>query len=413
MTVVRVIRSWLASDAMSDDRKLLDVAGIALPVTVWVLGIIQPPRGVLLPWYLLADTALLGALILVDRDLSSPSPSGWRRMVWLVSELVLCLLIVGVQGNLTRTALIYLLPASRSVLLFRGRGGLLLSGLVWLPFSLNVVQSLGPAKVGELPTYLTLLAAPYIVAVILTRAALRQSADRQRLQTLYDRLQRAHEELQSLHLRARETAVTEERNRLAREIHDTIAHYLTVVSVQLEAAEKLSADQRERADEQVRRSRHLVRECLREVRRSVAALRAASLDELSLSRALDKLAEEFTETTGIQVALDVTVPEVVQLPPETSLALYRVAQEGLTNVQRHARAQHVLLTLATRNGDVALAIEDDGVGLDGGTGSNPTGFGLVGLRERVELLGGQLRFGQIPPTGCRLAVTVPVQEQRS
>jgi signal transduction histidine kinase len=394
---------------MSDDRKLLDVAGIALPITVWVLGIAQPPRGELTPSYLFADTLLLGALILVDRLLPARAASRQRRLGWLFAELLLCLLIVAVQGNLTRTALIYLLPASRALFLFRERTGLLLSGLVWIPFTLNVVQALGPAKLGELPNYLTLLAAPYVVAVILTGATLRQSADRERLQTLYDQLRQAHAQLQELHRQARETAVTEERNRLAREIHDTIAHYLTVVSLQLEAAEKLSADQRDRADEQVRRARRLIRECLQEVRRSVAALRSASLEELSLPRALDKLVGEFTETTGIQVNLAVAVPDAVQLSPETSLALYRVAQEGLTNVQRHAHAQHVTVTLATQNGDVALAIEDDGVGLAAHGGSNPGGFGLVGLRERVELLGGQLRFGVVPPTGCRLAATVPVK----
>lgn len=408
------VRRWLASDAISDDRKILDVAGIALPVTIWMLGIVQPPKGGLTPTYLALDTALLVALVAIDRRLPGLASSPGRRVLWLVAELILCLLVVRVLGNITRTALIYLLPASRALLMFRGRSGFLLSLLVWIPFSFNVVQSVGPAKLEELPTYLTLLVAPYIVAVILTRATLRQSDDRRHLQILYDELRQAHQELQNLHRRARETAVAEERNRLAREIHDSIAHYLTVVNLQLEAAEKLGAEQPARADEQVRRARRLTRECLQEVRRSVAALRAASLEELSLPRALDKLVVEFAENTGIQAELEVALPESLQLPPETSLTLYRVAQEGLTNVQRHARARRVVLRLDGDDGDVALAIQDDGVGLSSeetsGEAKGTGGFGLLGLRERVELIGGRLTIGPADSTGCRLAVVVPIRE---
>jgi signal transduction histidine kinase len=410
MKVTMAIGRWLASGAIPDDRTIFDVAGIALPVTVWLLGIVLPPRGGLTPAYLLADSALLVAIVGVDRSLPSPTAPSGRRALWLAAELILCLLVVGVQGNLTRTALVYLLPASRALLMFRGRVGMFLSLAVWAPFSLNVVQALGLEKLGELPTYLTLLAAPYIVAVILTRATLRQSADRQRLQALFDRLQQAHRELQALHQKARETAVAEERNRLAREIHDSIAHYLTVVNLQLEAAEKLGTDQPARASEQVRRARRLTLECLQEVRRSVAALRAASLEELALPRALDKLVGEFAETTGIQAELDVALADQIPLPPETSLALYRVAQEGLTNVQRHARARHVSLTLERRNGDLVLAVRDDGVGPGADDGKGHAGFGLLGLRERVELLGGQLTFGAAAPRGSRLAATVPLRD---
>src|SRR5581483_7177390 len=109
---------------------------------------------------------------------------------------------------------------------------------------------------------------------------------------------------------------------------------------------------------------------------------------------LKKLAGDFAESTGVDVRLDVDIPEDLPLPSDARLALYRAAQEGLTNVQRHARARSARVVLARQNGHVELAVEDDGVGP--GAGHGDSGFGLVGLRERVELLGGQLGFGSAP-----------------
>jgi signal transduction histidine kinase len=398
-------RSRLAE--LAGSRHFLNLAGIALPTTVWVLGLVSPPKGGLTPSYLVVYTALLVALVIVDQTTPSAEAPFWRRLAWLGAELVLSLFIVLEQGNLVRSTLIYLLPTSRVFLMFGVRLGLVLSLSVWAFYGLNVGLSLWPDRLAELPNYMTFLVAPFIAAVVLTVATLRQAADNQRLQTLYDALSRAHVELQALHQQAREVAVTQERNRIAREIHDSLAHYLTVINLQLEAAEKLSGDQPVRALDQVHRARRLALECLQEVRRSVAALRAASLEELSLPRALGKLVADFTDTTGINVQVDLRLPENIQLAPETTMALYRVAQEGLTNVQRHAHATTIDLSLATDNGHVTLALQDDGVGPPPDFDGDHGGFGLLGLRERVELLGGQVVFGPASPHGARLAVTVP------
>ncbi|HEY8885028.1 MAG TPA: histidine kinase, partial [Chloroflexota bacterium] len=224
---MRIATSWLSFDDVTADGRLLTAAGLALPASVWLLGLLAPPKGGLTLSYLLSYSALIVLLVFVDRTLPPASAPVGKRLVWVVTELILSLLIVGVLGNLSRSALIYLLPASRTLLLFKGRPGLALSLLVWPLFSLDVLASIGLDHSGELPNYLTLMLAPYIVAVVFTRATLRQAGDRQRLQALYDQLQQAHTELQALNAKVRETAVTQERNRLAREIHDSIAHYLT------------------------------------------------------------------------------------------------------------------------------------------------------------------------------------------
>jgi signal transduction histidine kinase len=398
----------MRSASPATDRQLLRLAGLALPATVWMLGILGPPRTGLTPGYVGALTALLAGVALVDTTLPDGRASRARRLLWLGAELALAFAAVQVHGSLIRGSLIYLLPASRALLLFGERPGLALSLGVWPAYALNVGIYAWPDRLGEFVNYFAFLLPLDVVSIVLTLATIRQAADRQRVQALYDELSAAHAELKALHARARETAVTEERNRIAREIHDTVAHYLTVVNVQLEAAEKLGEAQPERAIEQVRRARRLALDCLREVRRSVAALRTSSLEELSLPRALGKLVGDFSSSTGLDVQLHVDLPDDARLAPETAQTLYRTAQEGLTNVQRHAHAAHVRVSLQRQNGHLELAVQDDGVGPAADRADDGAGFGLQGLRERVALLGGDLAFGPARPRGTRLVVSVPI-----
>jgi signal transduction histidine kinase len=387
-----------------DDRRLFRLVALALPVAVWVLLIFSPRQGGLTLAYVATFTLLLAALTLVDQTAPGRDRPLAQRLAWLGVEILLAYLVVREHGTFIRPTFVYLLPAMRALLMFDLPAGFLLSLTVWPAYALNIWEYAWPDRLEEYRTYLLFFLAPYVLTVVLTTAALRQAEDRRRVQALYDDLNAAHAELQALHERVRETAVAEERNRLAREIHDSLAHYLTVINVQLEAAEKLyPADA---ALEQLLRARRLTLECLQEVRRSVAALRASSLDELSLPRALEKLAAGFSESTGLPVRVSLEIEEQPRLPPETALALYRVAQEGLTNVHRHARATIAALSLTRSDDHIRLAVEDDGVGPP--AAGTEDGFGLLGLRERVALLGGQLSFERVSSGGSRLAVRLPL-----
>jgi signal transduction histidine kinase len=393
-----------------DDRRLTRAIGIVVPVAVWVLGMVPGPTRGLTIDYVITFTLLLVGMIVVDLAMPLEDPGAaawWRRGGCLIAELILGFLVVQVHGSLIRPALIYLLPASRAILLFGERRGLIASASVWLAYGVNVALYAWPDRLGEFANYFAFFLAPYALAVVLTLGQLRQAAARKHVQTLYDQLRTAHAELQELHAVTREAAVTQERDRLAREIHDSLAHYLTIVNVQLEAAEKLPDHARSR--EQVIRARRLTLECLQDVRQSVAALRASTLDELSLPRALRKLAEEFAATSGLQVKLNLDSADDAAIGPQHTLALFRVAQEGLTNVQRHACAQRVVITLCrTPDGALSLTVEDDGVGpLDAERTPNGSSFGLIGLRERVELLGGRLGFDRGKYGGARLSVVIP------
>ena len=362
--------------------------------------------------YVATYTLLLAATALVDQTAPPPSAPTWRRLGWLFVEIVLCGLVVRTQGTLVRPALIYLLPVGRGILLLGERDGLLASVLVWIAYAINITPGAWPDRLGDFPNYLSFFLAPYAVAAILSLAIVRQERARQRIQAVYDQLRVAHEELQALHEEVRNAAVTEERNRLAREIHDSLAHYLTVANVQLEAAEKLGAERAQVALEHVRRARRLTLECLQDVRRSVAAMRAATLEELAIEPSLRRLVTEFAESTGLSVRTHMELGHPVSLSPELGQALYRAAQEGLTNVQKHAQASEVHMTLRGSLECVTLEIHDNGVGTSvNANGHNPEspGYGLVGLRERVALLDGKLSFGPSPRGGSCLRVSLPLR----
>jgi signal transduction histidine kinase len=240
-----------------------------------------------------------------------------------------------------------------------------------------------------------------------TQLARREQEARERSESLLVELTEAHRQLQDYAEQASQLATTRERNRLAREIHDSLGHYLTIINVQLETAQALRARDADRADRAVGEAKRLASEALADVRRSVAALRPTALENASVREAIEQQVADFREHSGLAVDLAIEGDEV-RCSQAVELALYRAAQEGLTNVQRHAQAHVALVMLRRENGSVELAVEDDGVGPRGG---GEGGFGILGLRERVELLGGQLGFGGSAAGGSRLAVSVPVRAE--
>jgi two-component system NarL family sensor kinase len=200
----------------------------------------------------------------------------------------------------------------------------------------------------------------------------------------------------------------EERNRLAREIHDTLAQGITAVALQLEHADALldaGADPR-RAQQAVRQALTLTRANLEETRRSVHDLRAAPLEERTLAEALAALATDWS-AAGDAAATFELIGEARPLPVRVETALYRTAQEALANVRRHADAGRVSLRLEMKPRQIRLLIEDDGAGFD--TEQVREGrYGLIGLNERLHLLGGTLRVESGPGAGTRLEAVLPL-----
>ncbi|HID52831.1 MAG TPA: hypothetical protein EYP41_12455, partial [Anaerolineae bacterium] len=226
--------------------------------------------------------------------------------------------------------------------------------------------------------------------------------DLQLLYTIGDLLGIAIERARLFDRSARLGAV-EERNRLAREIHDTLVQGLTAVSLQLESADALleaGADP-DAVRQKVEQALLLTRANLEEARRSVMDLRAAPLQGRTLEEALAVLAEQ------ADVTVDLQVTGSRPLPPRVESGLYRIAQEALTNIGRHAQATQVRLALTMTPDQVALTVEDNGRGFDP-EAVLENKFGLIGMNERVRLLDGRFRLESSEGEGTRLEVVVPV-----
>lgn len=208
----------------------------------------------------------------------------------------------------------------------------------------------------------------------------------------------------------KQAGIIEERARLAREIHDTLAQGLAAIVLHLETADTLlDGSASDQGRQHLRRACDLARANLEEARRSVRDLRAAPLASLDLPRALERLAQTTTEATGIRVRCEIEHPSG-RLPAPVEAGLYRIAQEALANAVRHAAPTAVTIRLVADGASVRLSIADDGHGFDPNTAGDATegkGFGILGMRERAALLGGSLEIQSRPLSGTQVIVTVP------
>ena len=203
-------------------------------------------------------------------------------------------------------------------------------------------------------------------------------------------------------------ARAEERSRLAREIHDTLAQGLTAIGLDLDGALRHLTSDPERARTRLERALATARDSLEEARRSVLDLRSTPLAGRPLAEALGALGRGFTTRSGVPVRVRASGDAALPLRAESEL--YRIAQEALTNVQRHARASLVEITLRTTSREVMLAIRDDGIGFDY-PGRGEGRHGILGMRERAKLLGGQLRVVSRPGRGTTIVARMPFGEE--
>ncbi|SEG88739.1 Signal transduction histidine kinase [Thermomonospora echinospora] len=215
-------------------------------------------------------------------------------------------------------------------------------------------------------------------------------------------LEAALEENAGLHAQlmtqAHEAGVLDERQRMAREIHDTLAQGLAGIITQLRAAKRVPD-----GAEHVELALALATESLAEARRSVDALRPQRLDDAHLPEAMSALARDWSEASGVELHVEIT-GDRVPLSPAIEVALFRIAQEALTNIGKHAAASRAGLTLSYAGDVTLLDIRDDGKGIDG---SGDGGFGLSSMRQRARGVGGTLEIESVPGEGTAISASVP------
>jgi NarL family two-component system sensor histidine kinase YdfH len=268
-----------------------------------------------------------------------------------------------------------------------------------------------------LPAFLVLAAPQTFFVIAFVVLFFRQAKARKRAQVLLNELEVAHRELESAHreladyaARVEDLTLLNERQRLARELHDTLAQGLAGLILQLEAVDKqLARGRPERAQTIGQQAMARARQTLAEARRAIDDLRTGDSASGSLAELVRDEVARFTAATGIPCELELTSPFSISDPLRDHA--FRAIAEGLTNVARHARARQAWVRLAEVNGRLEIVIRDDGAGFDPAEANRPAGhYGLIGLRERARLVGGSLEVASASGQGTTLTFQLPIAE---
>jgi signal transduction histidine kinase len=331
----------------------------------------------------------------------------WRQAgVLMVTRVVVVslILLVDGKGGLERD---FFFGAVVFVFLFFIGSSYNLTGLVWLVGLLDRFEAMDTSRrFAENESVLHSLLILGVILIFYVAHLIRQERlNRRRAERLVRELEESHRQLRAYAAQVAELATTEERNRLARDIHDSLGHYLSVINVQLEKAITFRNRNPDEADQAVRDSKRLAGEALQEVRRSVSALRSVP-EPFSLVESLRRLVDN--AQTG-QFSIDLAVSgDECGYSRQSLLTLYRAAQEGLTNIQKHAQASRVTMQLQLDSHEASLSIADDGRGFEPAALTNSSGrYGLRGTQERLEFLHGSLKLESSPGQGTKLFVIVP------
>ena len=219
-------------------------------------------------------------------------------------------------------------------------------------------------------------------------------------------LTRSQQELQELG-KAAHLAGEREKNRIARELHDELAQTLTELRMDVAWLRQRIPPEQDLAHKRLDKMESLLGVTVAATRRIAADLRPLILDDLGLIPAVEWLAENFTERTGIHCELAVSDADL-KLSETYATAVFRIVQESLTNIAKHAKASHVEVVLERDTSQVSISVSDNGVGFSPQTPRNPHSYGLLGLRERANLLGGEARIHSVPGRGTEIEVVLPV-----
>lgn len=229
------------------------------------------------------------------------------------------------------------------------------------------------------------------------------------LQLLVDAVlvqKRSQEQLRKYALQIAELATVQERNRIARDIHDSLGHSLTIFNIHLEAALRLLYSEPTEAEALLLEVKQIGKQSLQEVRASVMMLRSDPLQEKSLDQAISLLITDFQKTTGITPEYVFEVSFAENISEALKVTIYRLVQESLTNICKHSSASEVAISIHQTSKGVKVSIKDNGKGFH--LNHNPSGFGLQGMRERTLSLVGDLQIKSAPNQGCEIHANFPL-----
>jgi signal transduction histidine kinase len=351
-----------------------------------------------LVWLLVLGTVYT-ALGIYGYEIATRSRSYRLLSAYFIIQLGLGATIVALGRGAGFNAILLLPLAGQAVVALPQYGALAVSIGIMLGYISAIYATTG--NLSTLWDNLVTFLAGLVFIVVFTQLTVDEGKARAEVERLAVELESANRRLREYAAQAEELATSRERNRLAREIHDGLGHYLTTIHVQLQAAEAVFNSDPRRARNALEKARALTQTALADVRRSVGALRTSE-PTLPLPERLKALLSELHEP-DLRVELSVTgAPR--PLAPTVETACYRAAQQRLNNIRKHSQAAHALLSLDYSQPDrLCLSLSDDG----SGTGDASGGFGLIGIRERLELIGGSLVIHTAPRQGFLLQIEVP------
>ena len=358
---------------------LLIINGLGLGIFA-VLGRVKPRRKLSKQIYTLAEFLLIFCLVFLS---NIPLP----KLLFVVLVIRNCLLWEGYQRA-------------------RVTGFACLGAFITLTYNLffnqNSPISIPPDKVAIIIWVDALLGIGLVILFLhlLVDAALKERQGQEKLAV-------ANTRLRQYALRVEELATVQERNRIARDLHDSLGHSLTVFGIHLEGALRLLQSNPTKATELLMEIKQLNTNTLKEVRESITALRSDPLQESTLADAIADLITEFQKATGVVPTFDNQLRSA--LSHDLNIVIYRIVQESLTNICKYATATAVTIAIIQSATNLEITITDNGKGFD--LTQNATGFGLQGMQERALALMGQLDIITAPNQGCRVMATLPLTER--
>lgn len=391
---------------------------LACTVPTILLSQLHPWRPSIMPLFSTIALALLGWAVPKQRSL--------HKLLYTLLELVIILLPILLDQRLRLLPLLGFLPLLCFAVVVRGcrmfslKGRLAVAGTTLLVFfTILLTSSVFPKDLEGMlrppPNGAVVMPVPPEIihlglklnsaitfmlglafALLLINALLAESQSREQLWL-------AHDQLRQYARRIEDQATLQERNRIAREIHDSLGHLLTAQSIQLENALLFLPKDQEKTRQFLDAAKQLAAQSLKGVRQSVAMLRSDPLQGQSLDVAIAESMEAFQLMSGHMPELTVKLSQ--SLPTEINTAIYRILQEALTNIFKHSQATHVYVSLQDYDATVWLDIEDNGVGFE--PNQNTTGFGLQSMQERTLALDGQFYLKSSPGKGCCVSVSLP------
>lgn len=377
-----------------------------LLVTEWVmlascgsLAIVEAWQGHTIPVRHISILVILGLMGLV-------LPSGSLVVKIIYTAIEIGLIFYGtVLGYLHILPTLYLIVVMRSCFLFQALGRWLVTGLVFIFFlgdQYKYIQRALPETPDERVHFGMHIMAETLVfglgiffVLQLTNKILVERQMRQKLAN-------ANQQLQQYSQKIEELATVQERNRIAREIHDSLGHALTSLNIQMQTAVKLWDREPVQARSFLSQAQQLGRTAMQEVRKSISTLREDAEEEQSLETKIENLVDDFRKGTGLAICTNINRCGSVSQP--VAKTIYRIVQEALTNVFKYAQATEVQIQLKTTLEWVYLTIQDNGKGFDPQRKSS--GFGLRGMQERVAAVNGEFRLKTSLGQGCRIEVQI-------